>query len=557
MRTSLLVSLALLLLLAACAPAAVTPVPAVSTSTAWPTETRVPTVTPIAGSVPQTGIDTVLATPIPTYTLFPSQPIYDPLKATQTALAALPTATATPTTPPPTPQPIPVGSLTGGVLGLIPSSQGLWAMRPNGEQMTLITADPIDAMSISPGGRLAVYLTHSSSTAGFTSHPFDYTLNLMTIYDNRTYPIAVIDPPDVSEHSPPEEFNAAVQGVAAYQFSAIAWSPEGGRVAFTSSAEAAPGRPASSDIYTYIPSNGIIHRLTALDLPGGAAHPYDLEWSPDSSRLFFRTAYQFSQPGAASSTVSAGVWVVTMEGELYPIPEGERTRGENLAAWLPGNNLLLSSSDPVCGESNLRSVNPLTGEAYALWPGCFSDMIYDRARSEVVISVTAEDAAADGLSAEGLYVARLNQTAPVQVTPVGFARLYPGGSTAAWYGYQTGQGFYAISRTGILTPMVTGVSIEEQNGLLLRPLARIAATNDWLWSGDPGGVYLVKQGQSPVKVIDMEVSGWASSPSYRGTYFFFSPGENGLQLYRVKADDWQPVPIDGPLRDPGSIRWAP
>jgi len=548
------------MLLAACTTAQPEPVPMILTSTPRPTETRVPTVTPILGTAPNTGLNTVLATPVPTYTLLPTLQHYDPLSATQTAMAVLPTETPAPTVPPPpqpTLEPIPTGKLTGSVLGLIPSPQGLWAMRPDGTQMTLLTADPIDAISVSPGGRLAVYLTHPDASTSFYSQPYGYTVKLITLYNDLTYPIAVIDPPGISAKSSTAELNSAAQALAAYQRGAIAWSQDGGKVAFTASHEAEPGKPASSDIYIYTPSSGTIRRLTRLDLPGDPTYPYDLQWSPDGSRLFFAAAYNFSTPGTSSGTTVAGAWVTTMDGSTTQVAEGMVSSGENLLAWLPGNALLLSSNDPVCGESRLRSVNLHSGAAVSFWPGCFADMLFDRPLSELLVSVTAVEAGSEGSPEEGLFLLRLNQPQPTLVTSTGFEKLYRGDNRAAWYGHNTGQGLVAISRSGDLSPAFSGVSPDDQQGILLQPLTRVSRTDQWLWTGEPSGIYHAAPGETPQRVLDMEVQGWTSSPADNGLYFFYSPGEAGLQLYGVRSSDWQPFPIDDRLHQPGSIRWIP
>jgi hypothetical protein len=335
----------------------------------------------------------------------------------------------------------------------------------------------------------------------------------------------------------------------------VAWSPGGGQVAFTAAHETEAGKPASSDIYLYIPSSGSIRRLTQLALPQGPVHPYNLQWSPDGSRLYFTAAVSFSASGAGTQIASG--WVVSMDGRTMQVFDGSNSSGENLVAWLPGANLLLTSNDPACGESSLRSVNLVSGQIATLWPGCFSDLVYDRARSEVLVSVTAVDASADEAAAEGLYLVPLNQTGPRQLTTKGFEKIYRGDSRTPWYGYNTGQELISITRAGEMTAAFPGATPVEQNGVLLQPLARLPRTESWLWTGEPSGLYLSVKGEMPRLVLDMKVQGWTSSPSISGLYFFYSPSENGLRLYGVRSSDWQPFPVEERLRQPGSLRWAP
>lgn len=540
---------ALAVLLAACASALPPQPTAARTSTPSPTGTPVPTAAPLDDPLPVTGFDP-LRTPLPTFER------YDPLSPTMTAIAQQPTR-ALPTIPPlPTPEPVPTGQLAGWIIGLIPSDRGLWAMRPDGSQVTLLTDDPIDQLTTSPGGSWGAYLTHNRNGALY-EQPFGYTLKLITFRDSRTHPITTIDPPGLSAESPPLALDAAVQAVSAYRQGAMQFSPDGRALAFTSSHEAAPGAPASADIYLYSPTTGVIRRLTELSHPDGPVYAHNLNWSPDGLRIFFNVAYSFGLSGSPEETWQAGAWVVDASGQLTQVPSGENSSGERLIDWAPGSAMLLASRSLLCGDSNLRVFNLRTGQVTALWPGCFTDVVYNQARGELLISVTEELAFVQADTQPGLYLARVYQEGAERIAETGFERLYTGDSRASWYGFTAGQGLFAVFRSGQVFPAFTGPPYDSSNGALHRPLDRLAGTEDWLWSNmESGQVFIARRGgeTEPLLFPPLELSG---SPAVGGLYFFFTPGETGAQLYGVRARDWQPFLIQDGIGEPLGIYWVP
>jgi hypothetical protein len=319
-----------------------------------------------------------------------------------------------------------------------------------------------------------------------------------------------------------------------------------------------PGQPASGDIYLYSPGSGSLRRLTQLSVPEAPVYAHALEWSPDGRRIFFSAAYSFGAAGASSGTWLAGSWVVDMAGQTLEVDKGENSNGEQLLAWVQGPGMLLYSRSLLCGRSNLRVVNMNTGAVTTLWPGCYSDVVYNRALAEVLISVTSDLTMLQPEESQpGLYLARTYQPGLTRISETAFERLYSGDSRASWYGFNVGQGMFAIQRSGQILDEFTGPPFDSSEGVLYRPLNRLSGTEAWLWINEESGeVFVAQRGGSPQNLTrpprELSASPWVS-----GLYFFFAPSETGAQLFGVRARDWEPFLIDDRIRDPHGIVWVP
>lgn len=525
-----------------------------------------------ASQVPNTGPIFPIVSPFYTATYYPTvTPIADRPTRTPRGFLILPAGTIVPA-PSSAPQPgaegsspdasVPAapstGRITGRPLGLIPARNGLWAMYPNGTRVTLLTSDPILYLSVSPTGWAAAYITSSDPEIFSQEKPFGYTLKFITLYDQRTYTITSLDPPGLSSASPPEVLDSAFQAVQAFHHDALAWSPNGQLLAFTSLHETSSEQPASSNIYIYSIGSSTLRRLTTLQLPQGPGHPYGLAWAPFSGSLYYAVAYNF---GAGVGYGMAGAWVDRLDGTSIQVAEGEKTGDERVLAWQTAGTFLLSSWNSDCGDQNLRKIhlhNDMRGmDLTPLWTGCYASAQYNPLRDEILLSVTAQP----GIPAQpqpGLYRISVSTNQASALASQSFERLYTnpsraGGSSPAWFGYNRGEGLYSIQRNGAVQPLFTGPPYDGSGEPVIQPLFPVSGP-DWLWSGN--GLFLGRPGQPPQPIIDVPVSSLSASPAANGLYFFLAPAPDSTQLFAVRAGDWQPYIVDARILDPQRVFWT-
>jgi len=424
-------------------------------------------------------------------------------------------------------------------------------MYPNGTRATLLTNDPILSLSVSPSGWLAAYVTNPDQENIDYNQPFGYTLKFITLYDNRIYTIASLDPPGISADSPAGVLDSAFQSINAYSHNALAWSPDSSILAFTSAHEAPTDRPASSNIYFYRPASNSISRFTDVQLPQGPGYPYQLDWSPYGRRLFFEVAYSF---GGGSDTYFAGAWINGLDGSSIQVASEENSTGERVLAWTGYNNILIASANDSCGIQNLRNVNLSTGEATSLWPKCYQTAVYDRQRNLLLVSVTFNQIEVTEENTPGLYLVSIAQPQPRAISDHGFERVLTGQSagpnSAAWYGFNSGEGLFTIQRTGEINPLFTGAPFDGSTGAALSPLLQLT-TGDWLWRGD--GLYLCRPGYLPQQVIATRPDNLTTSPSVPGLFFYLAPDQEAVRLFGIHMRDWQPFIVDPRILDPKGI----
>jgi len=171
-------------------------------------------------------------------------------------------------------------------------NEGLFAINADGSQSVLLTNDPITQLAVSPNGRMAAYLTHPDPGNSLYTHPFGYTLKLLHMDTGQLITIASLDLPGVSSTSSAEEFVFAIMTLEALKRDGLVWPPGSTYLAFTSGHESYSG-----DIYFYVTTNGEIRRNTHLDLPGGPAFAYQLNFSPTGRALFYTATYRLGFDG--------------------------------------------------------------------------------------------------------------------------------------------------------------------------------------------------------------------------------------------------------------------
>ncbi len=550
--------LLLALLLAGCDIFAPQPVPPTGgtfpTITRIPTETIIPTITPIPARA------TSASTPPSILSLLnnPTSLAQSAPGGAQPATTATPTAATAPPAAAPTNTPLPIGQLTGRFLGLLPSSKGLWAMRADGTRVTLLTSDPIIQLLVSPTGWAAAYITNPDPDAINYPRPFGYTLKFITFYDDKIHTITSLDPPGLSPSSPQDALDSAVQSINAYNHGAWAWSPDGGKLAFTSANQAASNQPGSSDVYVYILGSAQLRRMTHLQFQQGPVHPYELSWSPNGQNLYFAGAYNF---GAGSGYWMAGAWVIGLDGSSRQVALGDITAGESLLAWLTDGTVLLSSWNSDCGNQNLRATNLTSGQSTSMWSGCYGEAQYERLHNDVIVSITPDLAGSTaGYAAggqPGLYLVNVGLPQAQQITNHSFERIFlgrpVGPGSADWYGFNQGEGLLAIQRNGDIHPLFTGAPYDGSTGASLRPLLRLLNGN-WLWAGD--GLYLCHPGSPPHQITTVPVENVTSSPTDSGLYFFLAHDGDTNRLYGVHSRNWQPFIVDPRITNPQEIDWT-
>jgi hypothetical protein len=471
----------------------------------------------------------VAQTPTATDTPFPSPtPLPSP--------TALPTAA--PTLPP---SPLPTGILSGWMpWGLVPSIEGLWAVRSDGGKVVLLTNDPIFDLAVAPSGRVAAYLTHPDPNNVPEVNPFGYTIKIIFLSTGEVRTIATLDP-----KGPNADPNSALRVVNAYDHGAMVWSPGGTYLAFVSGQEGNSG-----EIYFYSMRSEKQYRLPAPPTGDSPTYAYNLHFSPSGTRIYSDRAYDFNPSAGA---VLAGAWVSGTDGTLVQVAANDFT-GENLVAWLNDGQVLLSSGSPDCGEQNLRVVNLSTKQAQVYWPGCYADLSYQRALSSVILSVTPDIVAFQTDTPTGLYRVRLWDRQVQKITDRSFNKLIPARQAYTWYGYLAGEGLSLVTLDGKVTPVLNGPPYDGSDPQINRPLFTAPDGTDWFWDGN--GLFLAGPNHQPQQLFPIPVTNLTQSPTDRNLFFFISYDGPVGNLYIMRAGEWKPYLIDERIHTPAGIHWT-
>lgn len=508
----------------------------------WPTVTPNPTLSELSTRAAALLTATPPGTARPSPTLFLT---YTPL----------PTFTPFPSPEPlPTNTPADTTNLQGwGPWALIPSREGLWAMRERDGVVVKLSNDPIYNIYVSPSGRVAAYVTHANPFNTLEQQPYGYTLKVIFPYTGEVRTITTLDPPGVAAAQNGQvaaaDLEIAFQAMSAFNNGGVDWSPGENYLAFVS-----PHEGPSAEVYTYHILSGILNRLTSTDLTEGPAHAYRLSFSPSGQRIYHARAYNF---GTGEGYWMAGAWVVDLKGKLVQVSEGDST-GETLVAWVNNQRPLLSSTRRDCGEQNLRTVDLTTGQVQIMWPGCIDDRSYNRRLGEVVISVSAQTALIQPGNLEGVHRIRLFDGRVTTITEHGFEKLYTGQGPYNWYAYNDWEGLFGLDRSGTITPILTG---PPYDGTVpgFNPLRQLTSSREWLYSGD--GLYLAQNvngaPQEPALILPMDVSSFTASQNINGVYYFIANQGAGDRIYRVNTKDWQPEVLDERITSPSTIIWVP
>lgn len=471
--------------------------------------------------------------------------------ATQSVLDAPPSLTPTPavsrtttSTLSPTYTPYPTSALPSlSIWGLMPTREGLWAMKPDGTLLLKLTNDPIYHLSVSPSGRMAAYVTHPDPYNQAFVNPFGYMLRIITLPEGKVYDIASLDMWGIGPGATAEELEFAYQAVSVYDYGGMDWSPNGYYLAYSSANEG----PAA-DVFIYTPSAGRIMRISNDSLPNGPANAYALEWSPDNTRVFYNRAYSF---GTGAGHWMAGSWVGSSNGTSVQVAD-DRYAGERLIDWPRNETLLMSSWMSDCGNQNLRLVDTRTGEAQVLWSHCYDIYQYDPQRGEILISVPEDMAALQEGSQPGLFRYWTWQSTSDRISEKSFERLYRGDDTVSWYAYNAYEGLFAVQANGTVEPLFTGPPYDNSTNLRLRPYMRVSGDTAWFWSGD--GFYVAKPGEQPQMILPYAPDSFFQPPDQVGLYYFTTTEAEGPKIYAIRVGEWIPMEVTDQVQMDG-IYW--
>lgn len=300
----------------------------------------------------------------------------------------------------------------------------------------------------------------------------------------------------------------------------FAWSPDGGRLAFTGMLEG-----PTSDVYLYDTASNQITRLT--DEPTQASRPL---WAP-GGRLILYTALE----GANIDTgmhVQAFRAVAADGSSVTSLNVGE----DQLLGWVSADGIIVYSIDTICGRHNLRVVD-LSAEAVPVWEGYFDHVAYAPESDSVLVAVGANTASAAGCNVDqgqGLFRTDIHGTAPFKVVEVEVQEI-------AWS--PQAQLFFARTEQGILAVSPSGefIDLAVPQGAFGTPQVA-AGTRELAWRGE--GLWLSRLtsslDQPPEEIFAERTNQVQWSPS--GSHLLFITTDGAL--YAAQRPEFTPQFIE-------------
>jgi hypothetical protein len=431
-----------------------------------------------------------------------------------------------------------------GTWAIIGSRDGLWAMHEDGSGLVQLTQDPIVQFTLSPNGAMVAYITNPDPDNLDFHSPTGFSLKLLYLYTGQVIQVASLSSPGISQKSSSQDQFTAYQALLSLKKGGMVWSPGNTYLIYTSAAQ---GR--SADIYLYIPSSGETRRLTTFQFPNGPAFAYNIAFAATGAKIYYAVTSEF---GENDENLMVGSWVSDLRGNKVQVA-GSDFNGENLDTWITINDLLLSSWNPDCGKQNLRIVNAVSGQSRSVWNSCFQDMLYDRQRGQILVSVTPEMALLNPYKQDGLWIIPIWRINPRRLSDQGYDKLYHGDLTAAWFGYNQQDGLVALQTDGKSTPVSADTPEMVSASFRLRPALHKPNESVWLWTGD--GLFAAAPGQPLVEIYPITPDRLWSVPTQSGLYMFsVQEGEN-LRFYSFRKNEWKPYLVDIKINGINSLAW--
>jgi dipeptidyl aminopeptidase/acylaminoacyl peptidase len=316
------------------------------------------------------------------------------------------------------------------------------------------------------------------------------------------------------------------------EVASVAWSPDGQRLAFMGAIEG-----QTSDLYTYsFIGPGGVTRLT--DGPSQGIRPI---WSPDGQYVVHAGV---SGMGTGAGYGMEGVWAAAADGSEVITLYRPGTGDEQWLGWVDDRTLLVYSWSALCGYTNLRTVDILSGESVTLWPGFFAEIAYDPGSLAYLLTFDQYTAACqeDG-AAPGAYIGWLTPGEGWQVAAGDVYRPVYSPEAGAFFVWSAGEGALKVGLDGAVEALpapIDDIPVAAPGGAW------------WAWASnlpDQAGVWVGPVGSPPDRIFD--------EPAYYATWHpggdrlaFFSEGT----LYLAAAPDFAPQRVAGGL---SVANWAP
>jgi Tol biopolymer transport system component len=138
------------------------------------------------------------------------------------------------------------------------------------------------------------------------------------------------------------------------------WSPDGSKVAFKSS-RALDGSDAAN--------TNAINNIWVMNADGSGASPltkltslgagsFSPVWSPDGSKVAFKSSRALDGSDAANNSSNTNIWVVNADGSGTAIPLTKLTAGNSFyQAWSPDGNKIAFASQGALDDSDALNTN--------------------------------------------------------------------------------------------------------------------------------------------------------------------------------------------------------
>ncbi len=447
------------------------------------------------------------------------------LDPTLTATFAEPTPTATVGLPPVEPLPTvtvaPPPAPAGDEWLMVTTEQGLWIARTNGSKASIRTRGRVIlpgplSDAISPAGDLFAYITSSDPSLP-EGYYRDLTLNIMSL--SGAVPSVRI--PLTSPATEPQARDPFGIALALTAEGSLAWSPDGGRLAFIGAQEG-----SSADLYVYNRGSGEVVQLT--DGPDQAYRPL---WSPDGAWIVHNAAGSF---GSGAGYGVTGFYAARANGggiiSLYDI--GERSGDEVGAGWLDDHTLVAHTWFATCGPNNLRLVDLSTQKADLVFEGCLSDVAVGK--NAVLFAQSENAASSDANPPPGsVYLLTASDRTPRLIGTQNIRWIEWTEEIGAFLAVTRDNGVLEISPAGDIRPLPATASF----------IPEVAPGGRWWASanlGNTDGIYAGEYGTALRQIYAGRIAfgnGMLFSPDGDSLYFITATGD----LYRAQAPEWSPV----------------